>query len=128
MFLLTFCVAIAMFIRRTRDVKQGTTDPRYFKTYDLETKIPTISKQLSRHYINLFESPVLFYAIIALILAMDLDHPHFAILAYAYVAARLVHSSIHLTHNKLWPRIISFFVSFAILGALWVRALIIVVN
>ena len=126
LFLLSFGVAARLFLRRVADIKKGDTDPRYYKTYDIEAEIPRQTRLLDRHYLNLFESPILFYAIIALILAMDLAHISLVVLAYVYVGVRLIHSYIHLTKNKVWPRAITFVSSFFVLLALWTNTLILV--
>lgn len=126
MFGLHVSVLLTLFIRRVQDVRTRKTDARYFKTYDLDTEIPVITRQLSRNYINLFESPVLFYAIIALVLAMGLEHPHFPYLAYGYVGCRVLHSAIHITHNKIYPRMLVFLISWLVLGTLWAKALFLV--
>ncbi len=40
-------------------------------------------------------------------------------LAWAYVALRLVHSAVHLTYNRLFHRLLSFAASNFALMALW---------
>ncbi len=124
MFCLHLIVMLTLFITRVNAVRAKQLDPRYFKTYDLDTPIPVITRQLSRNYINLFESPVLFYAIILLILSLNLEHEHFTFLAYAYVATRFLHSGIHITINKLYPRMFLFFISWVLLATLWLKALL----
>lgn len=128
MFLLSLAVLATMFTRRMRDVRLGKTDPRYFKTYDLDTRIPAPTVQAVRNYINLFESPVLFYAVIGLVLAMGLAHSHLVVLAYTYVAIRVVHSVVHLTRNKLLPRMITFGLSMLVLLLIWTRTLLLVLG
>lgn len=117
-------VLLALFVVRVRDVQSGRTDARFFKTYDFPTEISNLGKQLTRNYSNLFEAPTLFFAIIALILALKLHHPHFVILAYSYAGLRVAHSVIHVTVNKIHPRMFTFFLSTAALAGLWVRALL----
>ena len=122
MFGLHAAVLVILFVKRVRDVRSKTTDPRYYKTYDLEANVPVVTRQLSRNYVNLFEAPVLFYAIIALILALGLQNAYFVPLAYAYVACRVVHSLIHTTVNKVYPRLAAFMASWVVLAALWINA------
>lgn len=126
MFMLSISILTIMFFKRLRDMRVGVTDPKYFKTYDLATTIPTRTAQTVRNYSNLFETPILFYAIIALILALDLQHLHLVYLAYAYAGSRVLHSIVHLTTNKLYPRMITFMSSVFILFLLWSRTLLLI--
>ena len=123
MFGLHICVLTLLFVNRVKNVRTGVTDPKFFKTYDIEAKVPNFTKQLSRNYINQFESPTLFYAIIAIILSMELAHPHLAVAAYAFAGTRIIHTLIHITANKIYPRIFFFMLSSLILIFMWVRAL-----
>jgi len=61
MVLLTFFILVKMFRGRVRAVKAGEADAGYYKTYQ-EGGEPRESAQVSRHLVNLFESPTLFYA------------------------------------------------------------------
>ena len=126
LFALSIGVLLLMFFSRLKDMRAGVTNPKYFKTYDLETQVPSHTRQMVRNYANLFETPVLFYAIIGLILSMGLEHTHLVVLAYAYPLTRCVHSLVHLTSNKLYPRMITFWTSIAVLSCLWLRALVLV--
>jgi len=127
-FALTIVVLTIMFFTRIGDVKAGITDARFFKTYDFATEIPNKTKQLNRNVTNQFETPVLFFAVVALILAMGLAHQHLVVLAYAWVFLRVLHTFVHLTSNKLPYRMTTFILSLALLIALWVRTLIAVVS
>jgi len=57
---LTFGVVIALFRARVWAVRAGEVDASYFKTYQ-EGSEPRHTAQLSRQFVNLFETPVLFY-------------------------------------------------------------------
>jgi len=41
------------------------------------------------------------------------------VLAWAYVAARVAHSFIHLGSNEVVPRMLAYFSSWAVLAAMW---------
>ncbi len=126
MFLLTMSVLLTLFIRRMADIRGGVTSIKYFKTYDVEAHVPIQTRQLERNYENLFETPLLFYAVMGLILALGFDHLHLVVLAYAYVGLRVCHSLVHITSNKLIPRMTTFFLSLFVLLLLWVRTLLLV--
>lgn len=119
MVILTFVVLVALFVARTRSVRNGTVSGVYFKTYQGETE-PTSSVQLSRHFANIFEAPVLFY--VACLAAMIGGQASiiFEILAWTYVALRTMHAYIHTRSNKLRPRIAVYFFSWTVLLLMWV--------
>ncbi len=62
MVLLSFVVLISMFRARVAAVKRGDVTTGYFKNYQGQTE-PEEARKRSRHYKNLFESPVAFYAV-----------------------------------------------------------------
>ena len=71
---------------------------------------------------NLLETPMLFY-VVCVILYVTAGASHLAILvAWAYVALRVVHSLIHLTYNHVLHRLAAFTLSNAALVSLWVIA------
>lgn len=73
------------------------------------------------HYQNLFELPVLFYALVAVVLVLDAASAVDVWLAWGFVAARLVHMLIHVTYNNVVHRFTAFLVGWALIGVLWGR-------
>ena len=69
---------------------------------------------------NLLELPMLFYVVGLMSFVTNRVSMTVLVLSWAYVAARGVHSAIHLTYNKVLHRLIAFAASNAILIALWV--------
>jgi hypothetical protein len=68
---------------------------------------------------NLFEAPVLFYAAVLTIYVAQLTGVACLALAWAYVAARVVHTSIHCTYNRVIHRLAAFAASILLLWTLW---------
>ncbi len=68
---------------------------------------------------NLFEVPVLFFAVCLALAITDLVSPLQVGLAWAFVAARAVHSFIHTTYNKVLHRFSAFLVSTLCVFAMW---------
>ncbi|HEV2607398.1 MAG TPA: MAPEG family protein, partial [Xanthomonadaceae bacterium] len=90
---------------------QGEIEPE-------ETAKPT------RHFSNLFEAPVLFYA--ACVTAMVTQDTGLAVLtlAWTYVAARLLHTYIHLGGNRVRHRLRAYFAGWLVLVALWIQIVV----
>jgi hypothetical protein len=62
---------------------------------------PERLRKLANNYQNQFELPVLFYAVMALLIATGLADGVTLVLAWAFVASRLVHSFIHV-RRTMW--------------------------
>ena len=75
--------------------------------------------QHNRHFVNLFENPVLFYAACITAMVTSLATETTVWLAWAYVVIRVVHTFIHLGSNKIYPRMATYGVSWVVLLALW---------
>ena len=76
--------------------------------------------QLQNAYQNQFELPVLFYALVALALITRKADMLFVVMAWMFVASRLVHAAIHTTSNKLSRRFMAFVLGVLILAAMWI--------
>ena len=76
----------------------------------------------NRNYMNLLEAPMLFYVGCVLLFLTSGVTFTSVVLAWLYVALRVVHSLIHLTYNRVQHRLVAFAVSNAVLVALWIVA------
>ena len=74
----------------------------------------------ARNYSNQFEMPVLFHAACAMALAAKAVDQTLIYLAWAFVAARVAHSLIHVGHNNVPQRALAFGLSALIALAMWV--------
>ena len=123
MFALTIFVAYRMAYLRIAAAKSGQINPRFFKTYQGYEE-PEYLRVISRHVINLYEMPVLFYVAGILILQTGQTSVLTLSLAWAYVGLRYIHSYIHLGSNKLMHRLRVFALSSFVLIALWLTLII----
>ncbi|MCB9091512.1 MAG: MAPEG family protein [Halobacteriovoraceae bacterium] len=105
--LLIYCVLLYMLLGRKKSIRRGELDIRYFKTYDFGD-VPAKIKQMSRHFTNLFEIPVLYFTACLIALIRDIQNPLVIWLAWFFVLARVIHSFIHLGKNKIYPRLIAY--------------------
>lgn len=80
----------------------------------------TEDSRAADNFRNLFEIPVLFYALVAI--AIGLGHtPDWLVNgAWAFVVLRYLHSLIQCTYNRVFHRLPAFMAGFVVLVALWV--------
>jgi hypothetical protein len=118
MVLLTATVLVIMFRSRVRAVREKALASAYFRTFQGGTEPEYVTKP-SRHFINLFEAPTLFYAGCLAAIATQTSGPVVVALAWAYVAIRVAHAWIHIGRNRLRHRIPVYGASWVVLLALW---------
>ena len=119
MVLLTFAVALVLFRARVRSVREGLVPMSYFATFEGATE-PDFLVKPTRHFADLFEAPILFYAGCLAAMVTGATGPWAVALAWSYVAARVVHAAIHLGSNRIRFRARAYFASWVFLLALWV--------
>lgn len=119
MVLLTMVVLVTLFRSRVAAVRSGEVDKKYYRLYQGSDE-PETSRKAGRHFVNLFEAPVLFYVGCLAAIATGVGGVVMVVLAWAYVAARAVHAFVHLGGNRLSKRIAIYGVSWMILAALWI--------
>ncbi|MBS0388198.1 MAG: MAPEG family protein [Proteobacteria bacterium] len=123
MVLLTIYVLVRLFRSRVGAVKSGQLAASYFRLYQGAVEPESTAKN-SRHFSNLFEAPTLFYAVCIAAMVTQQASVSMLVLAWAYVAARIVHAAIHMGPNRLRHRIRAYFISWLVLGAMWVNLVI----
>lgn len=119
MAMLTFAVGLRMVRDRVAEMRAQRIHPQ---------SVPTSSQLYARlqdirsadNYRNLFEVPILFYALCALALANPPVPGWLAVGAWAFVAIRTAHSVVQCTYNKVMHRFPLFLASFLLLAVLWV--------
>lgn len=116
--LVTFIVAGLMYSRRINTMKTERIHPQ--KVYNRAAMAEYLKDtRASDNYLNLFESPILFYLAIFTIILTSKQTPPLLILCWIYVAFRAVHSFIHCSYNKVYHRFIAFILSILTLAAIW---------
>jgi hypothetical protein len=122
LFALTMFVQFRLAALRLAAVKSGEIDARFFRTY-ADYPEPEKLRVYSRHLVNLYEAPVLFYAVVLIAFVSNQAGTLPVALAWLYVAARVAHSYAHLGANRVLPRFRLFAASLGILIALWATVL-----
>jgi hypothetical protein len=116
----TFGVWMMLFIRRIPKLK---TDPVPIDAFKVRAKRPALSDQelaANDNLMNLFELPVLFYALCLAMAVAGVWGGLFAVGAWTYVALRAVHSIVHCTFNNVMLRFAAYLASTLVLFGLWV--------
>ena len=123
MSLLVLGVAVLMLAVRIRAMKEDGLDPRYFKL-NRGAKPPDYMLRVEQHYQNLFETPVMFYLVVVLILILGWSDYAYLAMAWLYVATRLAHAIVHINNHKLLRRRNVFLLSTLVLYGLWGRVFV----
>ncbi len=118
MVVLTFVVWATMGMRRTRAVATGATHLSRFAVRGLDGVTPE-AQQVSDHFRNLFEMPVLFYVAVLLALHLGLAGWALPMLGWAFVLLRGVHAWVHLGSNEVRYRFYAFVASSVTLLLMW---------
>jgi hypothetical protein len=117
---LTFAVGIRMYFARAGAARQRRVRVGDFRLGE-SSNVPADVALPNRNFMNLFEMPVLFYVACVILFVTNAVDGLALVLAWLYVASRIVHSLIHLTYNNVIHRLAAFAASNVVLLVLWVR-------
>lgn len=115
---LSFYITIRMGRLRVRAVLQDGLKASYFKN-NRGAEPPEYMLRTEQHYVNLFEQPVLFYAVCLIAYVATTANLLTVSLAWLFVGSRYLHSYIHLVSNRILKRRRIFIISVFILVTLW---------
>lgn len=104
-------------IARQRAFASGAVQPQSIALG--EDRWPATAKQASGAYSNLFEIPVLFFALVPLAILTRTADVVFVALEWLFVLARAAQLAIHLTRNVVIQRGSAFFVGTVTVFVLW---------
>ena len=105
--ILTMVIMVLTARVRIESVQSGTVPQSYYSLMEGHD-IPDFVAKTTRNFNNLFEVPTLFYAGGAVYLALDQAGQLPIISAWIFVAARVMHSIIHLSYNNVLHRLVIF--------------------
>jgi len=121
---LTAIVWLVMLVTRTRQFSQPEYRDLNPDTREKVAKALTGRAELSsNNFNNLFELPVLFYALVFVILHLALVDNLHVWLAWIFVIFRILHSLVHCTYNNVLHRFLLWLVSTLALLVMLVRVL-----
>ena len=115
---LTAIVWVRLYVDRIGELRRRRIDPQSLATSAMAGQ--ALQKvQAADNFRNLFEVPVLFYALCALLATAQNVSSFFVVGAWLYVALRRIHSFIHLTYNRVMHRFAVYVSSTLVLFVLW---------
>lgn len=117
----TILILFLVGYRRVGAARRGRVRSEDFKFGESRSVPPEVSLP-NRNYMNLLESPVLFYVVCIVLYVTGQSGAVPVLLAWFYVATRIVHSLIHLGYNHVLHRLAAFALSNLILLVLWMVA------
>ena len=119
MVLLVFAVGGAMLFTRVREMRSKGIHPQAVaNSVTMAARLDNV--QIADNFRNLFETPVLFFALAAIALATGYVPDWLVLCSWVYFALRLLHSLIHCTYNKVYHRLTVFLASVGLLVGMWV--------
>ncbi|MDF7774562.1 MAPEG family protein [Sphingomonas sp. AOB5] len=101
-------------MRRTPPTAESFASGEAAKRYFQPAEMP------ANNFINLFEIPVLFFALVPLLMITHHANHVQVALAWAFVVLRALHSYIQIAVGKIPPRFIVYLASCAVLSAMWI--------
>jgi hypothetical protein len=121
--LLTLVVWIYMYIRRISYLVRERIDLRTIDTPEkVASAVPGKVNLASHNLKNLFELPVIFYAVCLYLFVSDSVDGFYLIAAWWFFAFRIVHSLIHCTYNLVVHRFTAYMLAALGLWAMVIRA------
>ncbi|HQS19003.1 MAPEG family protein [Reyranella sp.] len=115
---LSFVTALAILLSRVVDLVRNKRALSFYEDFD-GRGAPSAVLRPTRQLANQFEFPVLFYGLVAIAIAIPLQDPLIAGLAWCYVALRWAHALSHLAFNRLYVRTPIFMVGNVVLLGMW---------
>lgn len=120
--ILTAVMAVWMTVARTIGMNQAGLDLSEGEhTVNLRSKLPSSVQRVGDNYNHLFETPTLFYAVAIAIVVAGISDPIHATCGWVFLAARVAHSLVQATINRMPLRILFYTVSWMALFTMIVR-------
>jgi hypothetical protein len=115
--ILTFALLLWTARMRVASVRRGDVKPRDISLREPNWDKPTT--QIANAYHNQLELPLLFYLLTILAWITTQADILFVVLAWVFVALRLLHAFVHVTSNRLSQRFAMFAASVIVLFVMW---------
>ncbi|MDX1452675.1 MAG: MAPEG family protein [Oleiphilaceae bacterium] len=123
MFFLSMGMLLLLGFSRFFAIRRREVSVKYYRLYN-EGSQPERLHLLARHVQNHFEVPPLFYAAVIFTYVTGTVNAFAVLMAWAFVALRVVHSAVHLGGNNVSVRFFTFGAGLLALTALWINLLL----
>ena len=117
---LIFTVWLVMFVQRYRHIQASPPKAEDFATGAAAMRYFEPIEMAANNLRNLFEMPVLYFALVPLLMITRQASLAQIVLAWLFVIARAIHSFIHVGPNTVQQRARAYIVSTAVLLAMWI--------
>jgi hypothetical protein len=115
---ITATVWVALYAARLGEMRRRRIDPQRVADSRLAAGVLE-NVAAADNFRNLFEVPVLFYAVVPLLVLAHAVTGAEVALAWTYVALRALHSAIHVTYNRVVHRFLAYAASTLCVFAMW---------
>lgn len=117
---LTFGVWFTLFVQRVGHMRRTPATAEDMATGDAARRYFAPVEMAANNLANLFEMPVLFFALVPLLVFAGQATAAQVVLAWLFVLCRLAHSVIHIGRRKVPARFMAYLASCAVLAAMWI--------
>ena len=117
---LVFIVWLVLFVQRFGHIKRNPPRKEDFDTGDAAMRYFEPVEMPANNLRNLFEMPVLFFALVPLLMITHHANHLQVLLAWIYVALRVLHSVIHIFVRKVQTRFMVYLLSCIVLSVMWI--------
>lgn len=117
---LIYGVWFVMYVQRFAVMRKQPPTAEDFATGDSARRYFLPSEMSANNFINLFEVPVLYFALVPLLLITAHAGHVQVTLAWVFVALRLVHSFVQIVVRRVPLRFIVYLASCVVLSAMWI--------
>lgn len=117
---LIFIVLLLMVVTRAGHIRRNPPKAGEFDSGETALRYFAPVEMPANNYRNLFELPVLYFALVPLLLITNQDGAVQVVLAWIYVALRCLHSFVHIGPKKVPIRAMLFALSAGVLMVMWI--------
>ena len=117
---LIFIVWLTLFVQRFRHIKRNPPRAEDFSTGAGAMRYFEPVEMPANNLRNLFEMPVLYFALVPLLLIAHHANHIQVLLAWIFVVFRAAHSVVHVASGRVMPRFMVYLVSCGVLSAMWI--------
>ena len=117
---LVFVVWVTLFVQRMGHLKATPPGAEDFASGEAARRYFAPVEMASNNLINLFEMPVLYFALVPLLLITGHANGAQGVLAWLFVALRCAHSFIHIGPKNVQARFVVYLISTIVLAMMWI--------